>query len=151
MGIISQIQRILGAGSEHRFIHPDLGELIHDGTAWRTAAGAEFFVSIYGTRPGPDERLVTLATSVWNSLGEFEKSARGFVEARAPKFVSSLGRLGGADFLFPDKDWLRQERALVPGLTTNDPVFSLTFELHGDRNVLDVTFAFERPVHVDYH
>jgi hypothetical protein len=151
MGLITQIKRVFGAGTEQRFIHPDIGVLVYDGVAWRTPISSDLFVSLYSSRQGPNERLVKLASSVWSRLGEFEQAAREFIAASAQSYFSSLGKLGGVDFLFPDKAWVRQEGGAVQGLSTADPVFALSFELHGDRNVLEVVFVFERPVLVDYH
>jgi len=133
------------------FTHPELGELVYDGSAWRTPVDKEWFVSICGTQQGPDDRLVKLASSVKNSLGEFEEAARQFAGASAHGNAPLLEKLIGAEFLFPDKDWLKREQSLAPGLTVNDPIFALTFALRGDRNVLDVMFVFGKPIEIDYH
>ena len=122
MGIMTQIQHIFAGGPDRRFTHPDFGELVYDGIAWRTPGGSDLYISFYSSRHGPDEHLVKLASLVWSRLAEFEDSARRFVEASAPNYVSSLGKLGGVDFLFPDKAWLRQERAVVQHLSTSDQI-----------------------------
>ena len=146
--------RSLFARPPHVCIHPVFGELRYNcpPRTWRgkLARGDNALcVAIDGTKQQPHQQLLDLAAMVVGRLDEFERLALTFQSTVSHGFATERLNLIELSVLYPAKEWLQRAKSSL--VKAGRPIFVLVFSISNDRNVLDLVFADEIPVDIDYH
>jgi hypothetical protein len=138
-----------------KFSDPDFGTMYFEHGCWHAQyPSVETPILVRDGQDGPDTTLRIAALEAVRNIRLLEQRGREYLSGhQAPVHQMTLASV---EVFRPASEWAHQEDKSRSRFTANEtltqqPLVSITFEIAGDRNVVDVIFLDSMPFDFEYH